>query len=312
MMARASIPVDLLNPGQVFACLGFLEVADTLLGDAEGGFDWSHKSQVRFVLGAGGQENPFAVVLGFLAKARVLRVAPVGYMERESESDEAGDDDDEEASGGDSLFCECFPSAEAEGLSLPIRLDAGSRSSITVSHWADGTDRGTFKLYSGNRSAAGIAEAMLRGKRSKPNKKHPLGEVNTLGVEGLLQLRREELVAGPFEVLTRMAGSFNMDPRGGWIAIDAGYSPNRHKEQGVAASPVVEILAAIGLEHARPCELGKRQVRYAAWGEPVPPLLARAALGGAKVGVAITTFLFELAMTGKNKVVTFAVEETSR
>ena len=24
-MAEASIPVDLLNPGQVFACLGFLE-----------------------------------------------------------------------------------------------------------------------------------------------------------------------------------------------------------------------------------------------------------------------------------------------
>jgi hypothetical protein len=35
-MAEASIPVDLLNPGQVFACLGFMEAADILLGDAEG------------------------------------------------------------------------------------------------------------------------------------------------------------------------------------------------------------------------------------------------------------------------------------
>ena len=41
LMGAASIPVDLFNPGQVFACLGFLEAADVLLGDAEGGFDWT-------------------------------------------------------------------------------------------------------------------------------------------------------------------------------------------------------------------------------------------------------------------------------
>ena len=40
-MAEADIPVDLLNPGQVFACLGFVEAAEVLLGDATGGFDWS-------------------------------------------------------------------------------------------------------------------------------------------------------------------------------------------------------------------------------------------------------------------------------
>jgi CRISPR-associated protein Csb3 len=40
-MTTASIPVDLINPGQVFACLGFLEIADELLGNAEGGFNWS-------------------------------------------------------------------------------------------------------------------------------------------------------------------------------------------------------------------------------------------------------------------------------
>jgi hypothetical protein len=30
-MAEASIPVDLLNPGQVFACLGFMEAAEPAL-----------------------------------------------------------------------------------------------------------------------------------------------------------------------------------------------------------------------------------------------------------------------------------------
>lgn len=36
-MGKATIPVDLLNPGQVFACLGFLEAAETLCGPAKGG-----------------------------------------------------------------------------------------------------------------------------------------------------------------------------------------------------------------------------------------------------------------------------------
>ncbi len=35
-MAEATIPVDLRNPGQVFACLGLMEAAEVLLGPAEG------------------------------------------------------------------------------------------------------------------------------------------------------------------------------------------------------------------------------------------------------------------------------------
>lgn len=47
-MSATSIPVDLFNPGQVFACLGLLEAADILLGDAEGGFNWGDETDVRF------------------------------------------------------------------------------------------------------------------------------------------------------------------------------------------------------------------------------------------------------------------------
>jgi len=75
------IPVDLFNPGQVFACLGFMEAADVLLGDAEGGFDWSDEAHVRFLLRAVGDENPFAMVLKFLAEAEVRCCAPIGYTD---------------------------------------------------------------------------------------------------------------------------------------------------------------------------------------------------------------------------------------
>jgi CRISPR-associated protein Csx14 len=76
MMAEASIPVDLFNPGQVFACLGFLEAADILVGKAVGGFDWRDPGRVRFHLRAQGSAGAFASVLGFLARARVYAMAP--------------------------------------------------------------------------------------------------------------------------------------------------------------------------------------------------------------------------------------------
>src|SRR5262249_55772632 len=74
LMTIACIPVDLFNPGQVFACLGFLEAADALLGDARGNFDWRHESDVRFVMDANTKGNPFAAILEFLSKAKVYSV----------------------------------------------------------------------------------------------------------------------------------------------------------------------------------------------------------------------------------------------
>lgn len=48
MIAPASIPVNVFNPVQTFACLGFLEAADALCGDGEGGFEWSDETSVSF------------------------------------------------------------------------------------------------------------------------------------------------------------------------------------------------------------------------------------------------------------------------
>ena len=80
-MAEASFPVDVLNPGQVFACLGFLEAADALVGDAEGGFDWSDTSKVLFALSAKGQQNPVGAVLEFLATEAPRSWGPIGYSD---------------------------------------------------------------------------------------------------------------------------------------------------------------------------------------------------------------------------------------
>ena len=54
LMAEAVDPRRPVQPGQVFACLGFLEAATVLLHDAEGGFDWSEGAKTFFKLRASG------------------------------------------------------------------------------------------------------------------------------------------------------------------------------------------------------------------------------------------------------------------
>lgn len=311
-MTEAWIPVDLFNPGQVFACLGFLELADVVLGETEGGFDLSDEAKPRFVIHAGAESNPFAAVLEFLAKATLQRRAPIGYVDPPSKKGTAkgdGVDEDNECVDGKSLeLAETFPARKADPPALPIRIRSVNGTTMDIGHWADGSGCETFKLYSGNRSAYGIASAMLLGTREKPRKNQTVGDLKTKGIAQLWEDRAEAMIEHPFDVLTPMGGSFNFDPRGAWTALDAGYSPNDQKHQ-VAASPVVEFVAACGLENTRPDEYEARKVRYSTWGVPLPLALARVALFFGIPTVPQKRFRFELALAGKNKVVNFAKEE---
>lgn len=286
-MAASSIPVDVFNPGQVFACLGFLEAADVLCGDAEGGFDWSDETQVSFRLRSDGVENPVVSVLEFLARARARVLVPKDWQPPKKPI---------KVSDVERLESEVFPSVSPEkSTAMPIQVFDDEKS-VTLGHWADGSNRNSFKLYAGNRSAHDIATKMLAG------------DSKTKGIAQLWEERKDDLIERPFDITTPMGGSFNFDPRGAWTSIDAGYSPNDQEHQ-VEASPVVELLAAWGLENARPDEFEIRRVRYAVWGVALQPILARVALVGGVSVVPMKRFRFELDMSGKNKVVTFAEQE---
>lgn len=309
----AFIPVDLKSPGQVLACMGFLEAAEVLLGDVEAHFDWS-EAQARFVLRADGDKNPFVVVLEFLSRAKIRELAPIGYVEGAADGDanreedatpiepEDGDesDDDDPGEVQRRVTTAAFPSGEGDRNALPVQLvDDGRR--LTVSHWADGSSREPFKLYSGNRSARLIASNMIEAVRL------------------LWKTELANLLEAPLDLVMPIKGKFNFDPRAGWVAIDAGYSP-KEQGHGVDASPVVELLAAIGLEHTRPmvvvtkdAELRKTlygRATYAVWGQSLPAMLARAALVVAALNVPKRRFSFDLRTSGKNKITTFAQEET--
>jgi CRISPR-associated protein Csb3 len=289
-MISASIPVDLINPGQVLASLGFLEAADILCSGAVGGFDWSDDAKVRFILNANGEGNPFARVLEFLCCAELFRTAPVGYKDSPKKArKKVGEDDNPDAPRSDLVHLGCFPGPAPDVMTLPIRL-THQKQSLDITHWADGSSRDDFKLYAGNRSAATVASAMLTSTRA------------------LWKENSSSLTERPFDILATLGGSFNFDPRGAWTALGAGYSPNTQKH-GIAASPVVEMLAAIGLEHSRPAvnnDGKKKLVRYAAWGEQLSPLLARSALAGVRFAIPLRAFWFEFAFAGKNRVVSFA------
>ena len=301
-MSESRIPVDLFNPGQVFACLGFLEAAEVLLGDAEGGFDWRDPGDVRFILRGVGVADPVGEVLEFLATTKPRRFAPQCYCDPPPKKKKGTVDQDsvdrpyeveQDLSSDPPDQAETFPSSTPDRMSLPIRLGGGCLPLIELTHWADGSNRDSFKLYAGNRSAFGIAVTMRSG----------LCE--------LYAAAKDQLIRSPFEVLMPMGGSFNFDPRGAWTALDAGYSLNEHKHR-VHSSPVVELLAPWGLENARPKALGLRTYAYAAWQQMLTAALARPALACALDVLEQRRFRVSLDLSGKNKVMTYAEEDVSR
>ena len=317
-MAAASIPVDLNNPGQVFACLGFLEASDFLHDSVEGRFDWN-KDEVdgaSFFIKTRSSENPFASVLEFLAHAKARAILPHGWWPkkdpRKKGPNESPKDCQKRVRDLEKLEewlkrqheSDYFPNEWPDThTSMPVRLSDGNGKSFILNHWADGSTRNDLKLYAGNRSALDIATAML-GNSSAATREE------TKGIAQLWQKHRDNLIEHPFHVTTPMKGSFNFDPRGAWTAIDAGYSPDAQKHK-VVASPVVEILAALGLQNSRPKQHG-RQVGYTIWAQALPLILAQAALGGGMVGLLTRQFVFELGVSGKNKFVTFSEEESGR
>lgn len=308
-MAEATIPVDLFNPGQVFACLGFLEAADILIGNAEGGFDWSNNTQPRFRLRTAGDACPIRTVLHFTANSTIAELEPVTWQGTKIEG---------------SVKSQVFPSDvyvhfDAQNKKwtrtrFPFRLASGSPSNefVDLGNWSDGSSRPSFKLYSGNRSASGIAEDMLHGKRGNPTKGCPEGKVEFNGVKQLLQQDEEALVSDPLGSMCPIGGRFNFDARCSWTQIDAGFSPDRQDKNiaGVTGSPVVEFLAAWAMENARPDEFEVRRVRYGVWTVMLPLMLARAAIAAAAIGVPVRKFVFTLELSGKNKVVTHSTEES--
>ncbi|MCY4408546.1 MAG: type I-U CRISPR-associated protein Cas8c [Rhodospirillaceae bacterium] len=291
-MAEASIPVDLTNPGQVFACLGFLEAAEVLLGEARGGFDWRDTAEVRFRLGACGGENPVVRVLRFLDEATVTSFAPAGSSHStdkwkiETRKDDSG----------------AFPFRDSGPDVLPARLSDGTDKAIHIDYWGDQgqarRDRVKFWAGAGGYPGAGLARDAL----------------------DLIRGRASDYAHDPFSLSAEQSSSFRFDWRRDYVPIDAGFSPNAHGDMVMRGYPIVELLAAIGLTNARPLRRERLEYGYGVAGlasdDLYDPIFLRAALGSEKVPVPGMPFrLFTMRLDwpgqeGQARCITDVTEET--
>jgi CRISPR-associated protein Csb3 len=263
-MAEASIPVDLFNPGQVFACLGFLEAAEVLLGQAEGSFDWTDPARTMFSLRADGDANPFASALEFIANASVEWLGPDGVEERD---------------GGPTISSGSLsPSRAPSAAELPARLSGsflGRRRLLTLGYWADSSSRWhvTFKRPTNGSSCH------VRWRTT---------------MEALRRLGGPTLAGDPLNAGAPTESSFRLDPRGYADSLGAGASPDKLRKGGIAARvktyPACEALAVLGLEFSRPARLARLaepacdRFGYCVWAGYAPPPLARTAIGTTLAG----------------------------
>ena len=291
-MAAASIPVDLSNPGQVFACLGFLEAANVLLGDARGGFDWRNADDARFRLAANGDASPIGYVLRFLDEATVAAVAPARSTNTTSKwqieivTDGSGS----------------FPFGDPPGPDvLPARLTDASGRSVTVDHWGDETyrrDRVKFWAGAGGYPGAALARDALDRIRG----------------------RAADHSDAPFSLSAEQSSSFRFDWRRDYVPMDAGFSPNEHKSTMIMQGyPVVELLAAIGLTNARPRRHDRLKYSYGVAGvvsaDLYDPIFLRASLGSKQPpfpGMPFRLFTMQLdwpGQEGQARCITNVIEE---
>jgi CRISPR-associated protein Csb3 len=288
LMSHAVVPVDLMNPGQVFACLGLLEASRVLLGSASGGFDWNDERNPHFHVCSEDDRNPIAAVLEFLQHAQVRSLASDGSsLKTEAWSIPT-----------QSLPTGCgFPFPEPSSpATLPASLQHGS-SSLVIDHWGDATGRDNVKFWAGAGGYPGVGL-----------------------VRDALDLIRDRLpnaVADPFGICVAQTSSFRFDWRRDYTALGAGFSLNRHSKISPRGYPLVEILAAIGLSHARPLRPERRNkllYKYAVLsGERLPLSLLRAGLGCSPLPLPRRVFRFRMDWPGKEgqaRCITDVTEET--
>ncbi len=219
----------------------------------------------------------------FLARCKVIAIAPPRALGDERLSTSKWQVETAAVAGP--FFPGPIPDSPA---TLPIRLSLDGVD-IPVEHWLDNvslTGRDNVKFWAG---ASGYPGAALA--RDAVALLSPLEDTQL-----------SSIAVDPFAFSAPMTSSFRFDWRRDYIPLDAGFSPNDQPSVKMVGFPLVELLAAIGLQNARPSRINpknKLAYRYHASNAWLPSRLARAVLGSDASGFPARTFRMNLGWPGK-------------
>lgn len=248
-----TIPVDVTNPGQFFACCGLLELADRLWPGAEGWFEDGH-----FLI-FGSSECSLRALFEIVATSAVSNTMPPDQIARL-----------QELSGMRKKEREANPGLEDELKRLEsFRRELSIQITGGVSYYIDwfcdefaGGSR--FKTWAGQQSVLDITQAMHTGMVRAMRESDSTPWTYTRGV-GL-----------PF--------NFDSDIGGQGSALDIGFSFDPLSSSAATriesvCRPALELLCFIGLQRFRPREIPRQnRFLYTAWNIPLPPAAAAPAV----------------------------------
>jgi len=237
-----TIPVDLTNPGQFFACCGLLELADRLWPGAEGWFE-----RREFCVCFDGNLRTLLTCLILdppIARAFVCETLPIKPIV--------------------APLALTFDADATDRFTLDfwtkIIIKSGSVQAVAAPPW---------NMWSGNQKSLPIwlqlrEELRILIAGDEPTKTLPRTDTQLLNL---------------FRLTRPLTGRFGFDSTAAWNAQDVGFSPN---DQGLAveSSPAIELLAAVGLQRFKPV-IDDGMIQYHIWNTAASPAIAAAmACGG--------------------------------
>jgi CRISPR-associated protein Csb3 len=267
-VANITIPVDLTNPGQFFACCGLLELADRLWPGAEAWFE----GDAFFAQTIGGSLEAITAALQSCTVANTMtpkqlaRLNVLSAMSRKQRAAEPGLEDEKK---------------ELESLRRELPIVLAGPLAFLIDWFIDDLAGGSrFKTWAGQQSVLDIATEMHAG----------IGKV-----EGLWDSVRGGAL--PFD--------FDSDLGGQGSPLDIGFSfdPLAGSEatriEGTC-KPLLELLAFIGLQRFRPREVPRHnRFVFTAWRTPLSPLAASAVTCGGVSCPGVAQYEFRLLKRSK-------------
>ncbi|MBX6330829.1 MAG: type I-U CRISPR-associated protein Cas8c [Gemmatimonadaceae bacterium] len=281
--ASFSIPVDVTNPGHVFACCGLLELGHRVWPGTEG---WFERAEARFTLRAPAR-GPVEPSLAALVDA----VAACGFQGELSPEERAELEKLERTKRALAKEGKTLSDAEEQRrvalgkLQREGAITLGAPFDLRVDWWQEDGD-GVPKTFAGKQEVLRMALGMV------PHLSHAARADSPMEYRSILQAVTEAGDPPTGSARGRSRGGngsngkvepFYFDARRFAHALDVGFSLDvQEKTLRASAAPFTELLALIGLQRCRPrvAEDDRWAFDYFLWYQPLGVVAAAAVVSG--------------------------------